>query len=1343
MSEIKWTAEQLTAIRAIEGNVLVAASAGSGKTAVLAQRCVYLLTEAAKPSNIEELLVLTYTEAAAGEMRRRIGQELYRYSREHPGKKDLLRQLAILDKANISTVHAFCNAVLREFFYLAGVDPLFTILDAEEAELLKLQAARELYEECYGQVGEPQAAAAEFGRFVQSYGAGSSDRELVYLLVRLHNFLETLRDHEESIVSWRKDLETAAEGQAANLAVVKQQKQFLQRQLQRQVSRLEHARQIIDYYPHLELYRQYMDGDLLPVFRDMRKALAEDDFSGALEKLDMIGALPRTPNRPKGLSDEEIAPVKNNFDEVRESFRKTKRRFQSRPMEVNRQVVVTAPMVNQLIRLQGEFARRYEDMKRRQNVLDFADLEHKALKLLRGSTGGGASDGETSEVIGQLRGRFKYILVDEYQDISPIQEEIIRYISRGESGGGDDQASKAGGGNLFMVGDVKQSIYGFRQADPQIFLDKYHHFSVVKSEAEAKAAGGPANKRIDLNRNFRSRREIIDGVNYIFSRCMVRELAGLEYDSDARLSYGADYYDAACSAAKSQEAYFFSRPVEVHLIDKNMADDSEPGQEEEHREDDDTNSEAEQANLANGDDRQELDAARREALIVGRRIRELVEQGGNCGSQRNRAGRKADENTVIDSTSGQTRPIQYRDIAILLRSTKGRAEIWVEVLSQMGIPVHAQLSRGYFIATEIQDMMSLLRLLDNFQQDIPLASVLRSPLAGFNESQLTKIRLDAPQRYFYQSVVRYAKEGKDEPLRTRLRGFLEQIDRWRSGARGGNLAELIGQIYRQTHLPAYVSGMSNGRQRYRNLLSLFDHARQFDTFARQGLGRFLRFIEKLCEEEGDFGPAPVLTEADNVVRIMSIHKSKGLEFPVVILADMARKFNRTSQRQSIIYDRPGDCSVGVKVVDEQTRDSWPTMAHNLVADKIARRELAEEMRLLYVGLTRARERLILAGSVDLEKCRRQWQVWQYQQETALPEFILSSADTPMDWLGPALAGHPAMREFIAGGATADKPTAGQGKENYFVVKIHTTSDYSQVSRGSAGRDRTPDEIWLGGNGTEQKVLSGEAQKVMERINYRYPHRRLSELSSRYSVSELKRMSGPTKQKSEPGQDPDFSAERILWDTVEKEKTESNKGPESEALIPGTFKKRPRFLREAPTKATAVEKGIWTHLFLQHLELAGPMSEAYLTKQIQQLTARNILTPEQANNIDLAAVKSFFAGPLGQELMEHRDKVQREWPFTRAIPLSQLSGIIDNVDEIDRDEIILVRGIIDCLFETEKGVVIVDYKTDAVSVAEVNSRADAYRVQMRFYKQAVEEILGREVVGVYLYFLGPTKAVKVV
>jgi len=1339
MGEIKWTAEQLTAIRTIEGNVLVAASAGSGKTAVLAQRCVYLLTEAANPCNIEELLVLTYTEAAAGEMRRRIGQELYRYSREHPGKEDLSRQLVILDKANICTVHAFCNSVLREFFYLAGLDPAFSILDAEEAELLKLQAARELYEDCYGQVSDPQAAEV-FCRFVQSYGSGSSDRELVYLLVRLHNFLDTLRDHEESIVGWRKDLEAAAEGQAGNLSVVKQQKQFLQRQIHRLIRRLEHAREIIDYYPQLELYRQYVDGDLLPIFRQMQKALAEDDFSGALEILDMIAALPRTPNRPKGLSDEDIAPVQSNIKKMKDHFKNLSKQFKVGPQEVNQQVAVTAPMVNQLIWLHAEFAGRYEDMKRRQNVLDFADLEHKVLKLLRGPAGDGSGGRETSEVIGQLRERFKYILVDEYQDISPIQEEIIKHISRGDSENGDGEARKAGGGNVFMVGDVKQSIYGFRQADPEIFLDKYHRFTVVKSEAQLKATGAPANRRIDLNKNFRSRREIIEGINYIFSRCMVRELAGLAYDSDARLIYGADFCDAASSEGKRKDAGYVSRPIEVHLIDRDMAADNEQDKAKEHLEDDNTNVEADQADNANVDDRQEMDAARREAMIVGRRIRELVGQGGG-GSQGSIVGEKTEENTMIDPASGQSRPIQYRDIAILLRSMKGRAEIWSEVLSQMGIPVHAQLSRGYFVATEIQDMISLLRLLDNIQQDIPLASVLRSPIAGLNESQLTMIRLDAPQRYFYQSVIRYAEEGKDEQLRLRLRGFLDQIDSWRSGARRGNLAELIGQIYRQTHLPAYVSGLSNGRQRYRNLLSLFDHARQFDTFARQGLGRFLRFIEKLREEEGDFGPAPVLTEADNVVRIMSIHKSKGLEFPVVIIADLARRFNRTGQNRSIIFDRPGDCSVGIKMVDEQTRDSWPTMAHNLVADKIAQRELAEEMRLLYVGLTRARERLLLAGSIDLEECRAQWHPWQYQSGTALPEFILSSANSPMEWLGAALAGHPAMQEFINGRVAADKPFADQSDESYFVVKIHTAGDFPEKVQGPADRNCTPDKIWIERLGAGREVLSAEAQKVIERINYRYPHRRLAELSSRYSVSELKRMPGSGRQEIDPGQDTDFLAERFLWNTTAKEEAERYKGPESEALISTAFMRKPRFLGEAPAKVTPAEKGIWTHLFLQRMDLKGPMDEANLARQSRQLTAKNILTPEQAGNIDLAAIRSFFAGPLGKEIIGHRDRVQREWPFTLAIPLWQLHDIINNIDEIDREETILVRGIIDCLFETEKGMVIIDYKTDAVSASEVNSRADAYRIQMRFYKKAVEEILERDVTGVYLYFLAPAMAVR--
>ena len=1244
MTEIKWTPEQQLAITAGQGQTLLTAAAGAGKTAVLAARCVHLLADADRPCGVDELLVLTYTRAAAAQMRRRIGRALHERLRDEAGEHRLRRELVLLDQADISTIHSFCARLLRQYFYRLGIDPGFAVLEADEAELIKLQVAEDLFEDCYG--GIDPALAENFEAFVQLYASGSDDRSLTQLVIRLHTFLDTLAQHEAWTGAQEQELAAVQAGKT-DLKLVRRQKEALRGQLERTVERLDHALKTIEHFPELGFYTQHITEKLLPMMSDLATSLETKDVAAVIEDLGQLKAFPRAPTRPKGIEAEDIKPVKDLIDAARKEAAQMHARYAVGTDNVLAQIAHTEPFVAVLIRLHEAFKARYDGIKQQQNVLDYADLEHKVLDLLR-------TGAEGADVAAQLRGRYRHILVDEYQDISPVQEAILELIAR-------PKGAKSGG-NVFMVGDVKQSIYGFRQADPEIFLDKHRALTPVSEAGE-----GSGDNRIALNKNFRSRPEVINAINFIFSRCMTEEFAGISYGRDAQLVLGADFYDGD------------TNPVELHLIERAETPD------------DKADSDAGHVDLG------EVDATEREAMVVAERIKQIVAEGGD----------------IVDPDTQEKRAVQYRDIVVLLRSMRNRAEHWTEVFGQYNIPVHGELSAGYFVATEIQDMISLLTVLDNPQQDIPLAAVLRGPIMRLNESELSSIRLQFPDIPYHQAVTRYAREGQDCNLAERLRDFLQQLDEWRTRARRGPLADLIWQVYRDSYLLAYVRPLPDGRQRYSNLLHLYDRARQFDRFSQQGLARFLRFLEKLRAEEGDFGPGPVLTESDNVVRIMSIHRSKGLEFPVVIVGDLARRFNLTDARGPILFDRPDCYPVALPIVDGQTQDRWQGMAHQVIANAREKQALTEEMRILYVALTRARERLILTAAVDLKKTLAQWQPWCFDATVTLPEFLLHSANSPIDWLGPALAAHRDMQPLLG---EADTGTDDQFGAR-FMARTYGADEIGRLMKSSATRQREPNNFPAGDDsgdgGAPPTELTDAAQAVISRIDWQYPHRALAHLEARTSVTDV-------KHRIEMDRDGEFA------------------GP----TRPGEpLAAQPGFMAEGALEPRAAEIGSWTHEFLQRVDLTEAMDGAGLARELRQMQEAGFFTEEQIQPIDVQQIARFFATALGQRMLIHKDRLQREWNFTLAVPAHEAYYNVEFADG-DGNEKVLIRGIIDVLFETESGLVIVDYKTDGIEAAQAQARAQGYLAPMLMYRRAAQTILKKDVTEMYLHFLRPCTSIKV-
>ncbi|MDK2784960.1 MAG: ATP-dependent helicase/nuclease subunit, partial [Bacillota bacterium] len=903
MKAPNWTKEQQAAILAPPGNILVTAAAGAGKTAVLVERVVRRVLDPARPVDIDRLLVVTFTDAAAAEMRQRIGAALEAALGAAPGNAHLERQLALLGRASIFTLHSFCLKVVRRYFYELGLDPSFRVMDETEAALLAQEVLEELWEEKYAQEAE-----GAFTYLLDCYSSAVSDDDLKELVLKLHDFSRSQPWPEV----WLKQA-----GQAFTLSPGTELKttpwggklqQHARRKLEQAAHCLERAACLAAMPGGPDRY--------LPVLEAEREALKEMALraqEGSWEELRQSLAFSFT-RLPPVRKNEEVDPaIKDQVTRLRDEAKKIVADLATdvfgRPeKELLAELTHLAPAVHALTELALAFSRRFEEVKRARGRLDFADLEHYALRLLLAPD---ARPGflKPSRLAEEMAEEYAEVLVDEYQDINPVQDAILSLISR------QDTPQP----RLFLVGDVKQSIYRFRLAEPRLFLSKY--------AAYAPRPGG-GGRRISLRENFRSRAEVIGAVNFLFRQLFTPEVGGLAYDAEAELTPGAPYPEPPAGVKGA------GGPVEVHLIERQVP---LPDREEEAQDD--------PAAL-------DLSALEREALLIGRRIQAIV---------RGTPERPGPEFCVWDKSAQSYRPVTYRDIVILLRTVQGRAETMLEVLRRLEVPAYADLGTGYFNAPEVATMLSLLEVIDNPYQDIPLAAVLRSPLVGLSPEELAEVRLLAPEGPFAEAVQKAAAGAVSSSCQKKLAAFFERLEEWRTAARRGTVSDLIWRIYRETGYLAYVGGMPAGAQRQANLRVLYDRARQFESYGRPGLFRFLRFLKRLQAQEGDLGTARALGENENVVRIMSIHKSKGLEFPVVFVADLGKKFNFDDLKGDILLHR--DLGLGPLVVDLHLRLKYPSLAHRAI--QVAGREevLAEELRIFYVALTRARERLILVGSV--------------------------------------------------------------------------------------------------------------------------------------------------------------------------------------------------------------------------------------------------------------------------------------------------------------------------------------------------------------------------------------------
>jgi recombination helicase AddA, Firmicutes type len=1262
MGKTEWTQEQWQAITEKDCTLLVAAAAGAGKTAVLVERIIRKITDPDDPVDIDSLLVVTFTNAAATEMRKRIGEAITAVLEKNPDSPALHRQLSLLNKASITTIHSFCLEVIRGNFQNLNIDPGFRIADETEAALMKLEVLKELFEDQYE---SKESETREFLELLECYGGNRDDHALQEIVLNLFQFIQSSPWQEKWLAQMLERFNVPPGLDFGETSWGQVLLQSVRCELEGLADRMNRANQILEAGWGLEKYLPVFCEDLANLETILKVCTAQrppswDRVFRMLHKLEFS----RLPAAGKEADKEKQEIVKKIRDDVKVRIKYLKTKLlTSASTETIEDLKPMYPILKCLVRLVLDFSERYAARKSKKALVDFNDLEHFCLKIL-------SEEDEQGEVIPSAaalgyKERFREIFVDEYQDSNLVQEIIIKLISR-------DEPEPP---NVFLVGDVKQSIYRFRQAKPELFLEKYNSYSQEQ---------GDPRRKILLLKNFRSRTEVVTAVNFIFGQIMSVTVGELDYTELEALNPGAVF------AGNETETNVVGGKTEFHLIQTEAVEEFDFT--EELLSDEAYISEEQEINEEALDDEEMLDNIQCEARLVAKRIFEL--------RQPDEQGRTF---CVFDKELQEYRKVEYRDIVILLRTTRKWSDTFLEELAAQGIPAFADTGLGFFKTPEVQVILSLLQIIDNPLQDIPLLAVLRSPLVSFTTDELVELRLADRKAALYQALQVLAA-GNQGQAAVKAATFLKNLQRWRELALYLTTDQLLWQLYNETGYYGIVGAMPAGEQRQANLRILFERARQFEETSYKGLFNFISFIDKLKSSKGDMGSAKILGENENVVRIMSIHKSKGLEFPVVILAGCGKKFNLQDMNKSILLHQ--ELGFGPDIVDPKLRLSYPSLPKQAIREKIKTETLSEEMRILYVALTRAREKLIITGTVsDIPKAAAKWLKSAALSVDKVSTYEMLKGWRYLDWLGPALLRHQDCGSLrISAGSTSESESGFPGLvvEDPSAWSVHLWNK-SDVLSSKIAKEYTESEFsrWLAElhnslDKSEEQDRLDEEIEIARRLSWEYPYTRISKVPAKVSVTELKRR---------------FEAE-----------TAEGSGALAASLP--VLVKKPKFLEEI-IGLSAAEVGTILHFVLQHLDF----QQEDLEVQIEEMTAKDLLTEQQAQSIDVAKIRCFLESPLGKRMLAS-EKLNREIPFNIEIPCQEVYKEL--AEEAFQNETLLLQGVIDCYFEEEDGIVLLDYKTDYVAPGRVELIRERYRTQISYYARALEKLTGKNVKDKLIY-----------
>ena len=1206
MTNMAWTNEQQAAIDSRGQTLLLSAAAGSGKTAVLVERIIRRLLDKEYPIDITELLVVTFTKAAAAEMRDRIGTALMKALSETKDPR-VERQLALLPSAQISTLHAFCQHVIRKYFYTIDLDPAFSIAGEEELNLLRRQVLEDVFLSYY----EDDEKASILYPLADMFGSDRGDDILMDTVSRMYTYARSLAWPEHWLKEAARAYDVAPDAVIDDMVWAGPIKDAVRRILEEDAHLydgvLYHLRQREAFAPACDTFVAEQ-----AALRQAAQARSWNDLSRFVRAIDF----PRLKSLRK-LSDDDKAVwerCKKVRDDVKKDVIKTLQSvyFSATPEEWLDGMRAMKPVMDGLVTLTLDFAKAYGAAKKEKGWIDFSDLEHFCLQILL-APDASPEHPVPSAAAEELRSQYEEVFIDEYQDTNGVQELITRLVS------GED--------NRFMVGDIKQSIYRFRLADPTLFLEKYQSFSRDEKAVQ---------HCIDLGRNFRSVPVVLDAVNAVFSRAMTAEAAGMDYGEREKLYAGRQAPD---------DERWIGGPVEVDIVPT-------PSDEE----DDDGST-----------------AFEKECRFIAGRIGELLASG-------RMAARK----------DGTLEPLSYRHIVVLLRSMAGKADVLIQALQEGGIPSYAEQSGGYFAAVEVQVMLALLRCIDNPEQDLAMAAVLRSPLVGLDETALAGVRL-AGDGTLWQNLPAFVAslpDGVDE--KEDLQQFMAAFDSWRTYSRRHGVAELLQRLYDDTAYVDFVGPMPGGDVRQANLKALYDRARQYEEAGFRGLFRYLQLMDKMKEDGLDLAPAKVVSEKEDVVRIMSIHKSKGLEFPVVFVADMGKAFNRRdTQDQILFHNRLG---IGLKQYDPEWRISYPTLIWSGIAAQLRWEGTAEEERILYVAMTRARDQLILTGHSS--HIDRDWQRWTSHLNPA-------QAKSYFDWVMPA-----ALAPF---GAKADADYARPGaawQDAVWQVRIAKAVPAGTVEEGAYdGEPRL--EALRRGDLTGTPVPSW----LDEQLSWQYAYPQAVRTAAKFSVSEVKRR-----------------YQELHSDELQDEAALSVPAAAVIPPAPGeddAFAALPPWLAGEEAAVSGAQRGTALHKALQYITPAADQTTATLRREIDAFVRQGLLSREEAKLVYVPVLAAFCQSDIGRRMAESPE-LHREYPFTVL-----LAGG-DPLPETETGEQILIQGVIDCLFREDDAWILVDYKSDRLETADAFRRR--YAVQLALYKRAVEQITHRPVEETYIYSL---------
>lgn len=1357
------TKNQLQAVKSNHQNILVSASAGSGKTAVLVERILYQVIghyleddTSDDPSllgDLSNLLVVTFTNKAAKQMRERLEKALRERlaqvqeaqlpaAKKQRAKQHLLKQLRTLNLADISTMDSFCSRLLKRYYYALNIDPNFRILaDQAESQMLKIDVWEKVREEAYAKLAQnlSQKQPDAFLEVYQTFSNGKNDDSLTDVIFSIDTYANASAKPKEWLANLAKlyqfdkqaDITLSPLWQNYIIPEIKDRLAKLQADYEQVLKQLADFLEKAQAYWQNDVYGLHyagqpkepkFDGDLskhLSKFADLQATydaiaqnLAELQTkltTGTYEKLQelmtadfkaaprMTKASARGPyDYPSDLKD-QWDEIKNKKDAVKEELTELATSYFAYSQAEIKQVLTTSQMViGKLTELTSNFRKEFAKEKKRRHLLDYSDMEHLALELLTGNTP------EQVRIQAGIKAHYQEVMVDEYQDTNELQEALLTAIAA------DDNCS------YFMVGDVKQSIYRFRQADPSLFINKYHNYQASDDDSEL----------IILPQNYRSAANITGFTNLIFSQIMDAGLGEIDYDQAAQLISANKEYQPELSQVKT----------ELVLYETNESDNES----DEETEQVDTDFELDSKEQAQVD-------------LIAHKIKSLV------GKQ-----------TFYNRDTKQEETLAYKDIAILA-ATHAQGTLIAEEFKRYDIPVEVTDTNNYFKTTEIQIILSLLRIIDNPHQDIYLVATLRSPLYGFDENELAYLRIVTRGTDFYGTLLgfkhRYENEREklfrfkadndftfEDQLAQKVNQFLSDLTAYRDLSRKSELAPLIWTIYEQTGFLEYVGGMPGGKQRLANLHALYERASQYEELSYKGIFQFLRFIEQMQKNDQDLAELEV-RQSDDAVSFMTIHKSKGLEFPVVFVMDLGRRFNLKSFNKNYILD--DKLGLGLTLVSEKQNEqadltetlmfSNPSPVHGLIKKHQTNLALAEEMRKLYVALTRAEQRLYLVGHVKSAiEALDNWQVANESADLLLPTANRVKGKSYLDWIGPSLMRQADIAERISFASDRQVdlkyPAASSVLDDFkdvaFKVEFWNETELKvMVANALLPAEAKPEQSLLSDWVTKQvQAADSDLSSLKAILDFRYPNEALSQTTAYQAVSDIRRLfDDPDNSLMENIEIADVTTTNLAYKQADASRLDSLNVYNS-----GNFKK-PAFM-QTEVKVTPAAIGTATHLVFQHLDLTKEITQEVVAQTIDKLVLEKLMTQEVADLINQKGIQQLYTSDLGKKIIANQASLERELPFSLLYPASHLFEAVKS----DNNDPILIHGIIDGCFEDENGaVVIFDYKTDVVNDYQTPAKiADRYRGQLNLYSLALESIKQKKVAHRYLYLVSTGQVIEV-